>query len=129
MRIRDRRIALCLDTRLEMGFALRVAVGAEYLALKILRQQPHGLPVGFGPLQHRRDLALILAVAKRGSMPDDGMFRLNEGLAVVALDDPMCRLHFRRFVIGDVTLHLFAPLPSLRLILGSEFLNASCLLL
>jgi len=100
-----------------MGFALRVAVGAEYLALKILRQQPHGLPVGFGPLQHRRDLALILAVAKRGSMPDDGMFRLDEGLAVVPLQDPMGGLHLRRVVVRDIPLPLLAPLPPLRFML------------
>jgi hypothetical protein len=74
-------------------------------------------------------MPIILAITKRGGMHDDLMFRLYQGLAIVPLNTPMGGLHFRRVVIGDVTLHLFAPLPSLRLILGSEFLNASCLLL
>ena len=48
--IRDIRIELGLGTRLEIGFAMIVAVGAEVLAFKILLRQPHGLPVCFGPL-------------------------------------------------------------------------------
>ena len=64
VRIRDIRIELFLDTHLEIGFAMIVAVGAAYLALKILRRQPNGLPVGFGPLQNRRDMAIIAAACR-----------------------------------------------------------------
>jgi hypothetical protein len=84
-----------LDTRREIGFAMIVAVGAEALACKIMLRQPNGRPVAFGPLQHRLDMPIILAVAKRFGMQDDLMSRIDKGLAIIPLHDPMGGLHFR----------------------------------
>jgi len=95
MRIRDIRIELFLDTRLEIGFAMIITVRAEVLVFKILFGQTNGLHVGFGPSNHRRYMAIILAVAERFRMQDDLMVRIDEGLAVIPLNDPMRRLHFR----------------------------------
>src|SRR5262245_33980745 len=102
--VRDIRIAVFLDTRLEIDFALIVAVGAEARAFKVLRRQPNSLPVGFGPLQHRRDMAIILAVAKRSGMQNNLVFGIDEGLAIVPLQGAMSRLHFCRVVVSDVAL-------------------------
>ena len=129
VRVRNRRIALCFDTALELGFAMIVAVDAEVLACKILRRQPNGLPVCFGPRQQRCAMPIILAIATRGGMPEDWRLRIYQGVAIVPLHHPMGGLPLRRVVSGDVPLALFAPLAPLRLMLGSARLNARCLLL
>jgi hypothetical protein len=84
---RDRRRAWFLATRLELDGAMRGAGGAAALAFTIQRQ-PQSLPVGFGPLPPRRDLAIILAGAKRsGRQPNVGL-GLDEGWALVPCRPP-----------------------------------------
>jgi hypothetical protein len=115
--IRDIGVKLLARTRLQVPFAMIIAGRTEELAFKVICPQTDGLYGGFGSLQHRRHMPIILAVAKRFGMDDDLMFGIYEGLAVVPLHDPMGRLHVRRVVSGDMTLQHCAPLAPLRFVL------------
>ena len=66
---------------------MRGAGGAAALAFTIQRQ-PQSLPVGFGPLPPRRDLAIILAGAKRSGRQPNVRLGLDEGWALVPCRPP-----------------------------------------
>jgi hypothetical protein len=87
-------------------------------------RQTHGLPAALGPLQHRGAMPSIRAVAERCGMPDDLTCRSDEGVAIVALDDPRGRRQRRRFVIGHVTLAFLPTLPPLRFLRLSKCVQA-----
>ena len=63
----------------------------------------------FCPLEPRRHVPIILTITERCCMDDDLMLRIDQGLAIVPLNDPMGGLHVRRVVIRDMTLQLLAP--------------------
>jgi hypothetical protein len=116
MGIRDIRIQLGLGTLLEIRFAMVSAVGAEDRSLQIRLRQPDGLQVGCGPLQHGGDMRIILPVTKGLRLHDDVMFRIDQRLPIIPLDDPMGGLPFGRVVIRAMTLPLLAPLAPLRVV-------------
>jgi hypothetical protein len=131
-RVRDIRIKLFLGTRLEIACPRVIPVGTEALALARMPGPPDGLHVGFGPGQQRRDMPIILPVARGLSLHHDLLFCIHQGLAVVPLEAPleapMGRLHLRRVVSGDITLPCFTPLARLRFVLVQKYLKASSLL-
>jgi hypothetical protein len=114
VRVRDIRLALCLDTRREIGGAMIIAVRAASRSRTILLRHTNGLPVGCGSLPQRRDLPIILAVAQGLGRQEDVLCRLTEGVAVVPRNAPMSGLQCRRVGGGAVPLACFAPLPPLR---------------
>ena len=104
MRSRDIGIQLFVRTRLAIGFAMVMAVGAESFPLKIMRRHPDGLQGGFGPLHHGGDMPIILPVAQGLGRPADLVFRLDQRLAIIALDNARAGRHVGRFVIREMTL-------------------------
>jgi hypothetical protein len=112
VRIRDIGVELLLGTGLEVFFAVGIAVSTQDLARKILGPQAKGLHVRFGSLQHGRHMPIVLSIAKGFRMHDDLMFGIDQGLAIVTLQDAVGGEHLRRLVIRDITLQLLTLLPA-----------------
>jgi hypothetical protein len=74
-------------------------------------------------------MPIIPAVAKRFGLDDDLRFRIDKGLGIIPLNDPMGGLHFRRVISGDMTLQLFPPLALPWFALCSKVLDACRLFL
>src|SRR5262245_40092206 len=74
-------------------------------------------------------MSIVLPITKGFRMDDDLMPGIDQRLAIVALQDAVGRKHFRRLVIGDVTLQLIALLAAFGVVRGQEGLDAGGLLL
>jgi hypothetical protein len=127
--VRDISIQAQLLALPQIGVAVIVGVGGEDFASKVPLVVSQTLKILQSPLQHGRSMGLILPPAEGFGVDDYLVLGIDEGLAVVALDDAMGRPHFSRVVIRDVAADLLFCGPILCLILLESLLQALGLLL
>ena len=109
----------------DIGPTMVIGVGRQDRSRKAVLTTADRLQVLLRPVKYRRHMLIILTVSKSLPMNDDLVLGVRHGLATVALDDTMGRVHLGRFVIGYVTRDLLASWPNLGLIVPEPLLNAS----
>jgi hypothetical protein len=115
--VRDISIQAQLLAFAQIGVAVIVGVGGEDFSRTVLLTVPQALEILQSPVQQGRPMGMILTPAEGLGMHDDLVLAGDEGLAVVALDDPMGRFHLGRVVVREVAADLLARGPVLALIL------------
>jgi hypothetical protein len=86
----------------QIGVAVVVGVGGEDFSSKVLLTMPRTLKILQGSLQHEWSMGMILTPAKNFGVDDYLVPAINEGLAVVTLDDTMVHFHLGRLVVREV---------------------------
>ena len=113
----------------QIGVAVVVGVGGEDFSSKVLLTVPQTLEILQSSLQHGGSMGMILTAAEGFGVDDYLVFAIDEGLAVVTLDDAMGRFHLGRLVVREVAADLLACRPLLRVIIFKPLLQAPGLLL
>ena len=72
---------------------------------------------------------MVLAIAEGLTMDNHLVFSINEGLAVIPLDDTVGSHHGGRVIVRNITLFFSTSRTQLGLVLGQPFINQLCLLL
>jgi hypothetical protein len=120
MRRRQIGIQLVVGPRLAVLVALVMTVGPAYCSRHIMLRHADGSHVGVGPLHHGGDRPIILPVATGLRLHEAVLGRLDQRLAMIALNDAMGGRHGGRFVSGDMTLECCAALASRRVVRGHK---------
>ena len=97
----------------QIGVAVVVGVGGEDFSSKVLLTVPQTLEILQSSLQHGGSMGMILTAAKGFGVDDYLVFAIDEGLAVITLDDAMGRFHLGRLVVREVAADLLACGPIL----------------
>jgi hypothetical protein len=127
--VRDISIQAQLLAFPQIGVAVVVGVGGEDFSGKVLLTMPQALKILYRAIQHGRPMGMILTPAEGFGVDDDLVLAINEGLAIISLDNTMGRFHLGRLVVGEVTANLFARGPVLGLIYFQPSLDPFGLLL